>query len=360
MASRKPTGARSETVQCEHCGEYYAVTYKRCPFCDGRGRRSRNDEVGQDADLFADEYEEGDYENLPPTRSGGKRLVTNKRGGGYGRAPSPLKIIGTVLSLALIIAAIWIVVTIIRPFIIRGQTVSPGDVTPLPTVSVSPTPTPVLPSPTPSQSASPLPSDTTPPTVSPTVSPEPSALIPSTQTADSFTLSGNGDFTLYDSNKTYRFTVTFSPADTTGVITWESDRPDIISVDDSGLVTALKSGTATVTATMAGGYTQTCIVRSSISGGSSGSSGNTGSSGEGSSSSSGLTISRTDFTLSFAGDSWKLKVSGTSSAPTWSVRDSSIATVAEDGTVTAVSPGRTTVTATVDGQSLECIVRCSW
>lgn len=34
MAARKPTGARNETIRCENCGEYYAVTYKRCPFCE--------------------------------------------------------------------------------------------------------------------------------------------------------------------------------------------------------------------------------------------------------------------------------------------------------------------------------------
>ena len=53
-------------------------------------------------------------------------------------------------------------------------------------------------------------------------------------------------------------------------------------------------------------------------------------------------------------------MSGTSSNPTWSISDSSVATISGDGTVTAVSKGTTTVTATVDGQTLKCIVRCSW
>ena len=30
---------RSQTVQCPHCGEYYSVTYKYCPFCDA-GRKA--------------------------------------------------------------------------------------------------------------------------------------------------------------------------------------------------------------------------------------------------------------------------------------------------------------------------------
>ena len=33
---------RSQTVRCPHCGEYYSVTYKYCPFCDaGRQEEER-------------------------------------------------------------------------------------------------------------------------------------------------------------------------------------------------------------------------------------------------------------------------------------------------------------------------------
>ncbi len=351
MSSKKPTGARSETVRCENCGEYYAVTYKRCPFCEER----RRGQSAQGSD-FDEPYEEGDYE-AAPSRSGGKRLVTNKRGGGYGRAPSPLAIVGTVLSLALIVAAIWIVVTIIAPLIGRGQNQNVSTLPPLPTSSLSPSPSAPVPTSAGEQSPQPTPAST--PSPAPTTgvdaSPQPSDPIPSTQTADSFTMSGRGDITLDDNYKVYTFKVTFSPAGSTGSLTWSSDRPEIISVDQNGTVTALARGSANVTATMAGGYTQSCIVRSTVSGG-----GSTASQPSPSQPSSNLTISRSDFTLSFAGDSWKLKVSGTSSTPEWSVGNSEVATVAADGTVTAVSPGRTTVTATVDGQALECIVRCTW
>jgi uncharacterized protein YjdB len=37
-----------------------------------------------------------------------------------------------------------------------------------------------------------------------------------------------------------------------------------------------------------------------------------------------------------------------------------VATVSSDGTVTAVSAGTCTVTATVDGTTLKCVVRCSF
>ena len=79
MAAKKPVGARSETVRCENCGEYYATTYKRCPFCEERAadRRSRrSDDEYEDYDVFDDGYDD-EYEDDEPRSHGGKRLVTN-------------------------------------------------------------------------------------------------------------------------------------------------------------------------------------------------------------------------------------------------------------------------------------------
>ncbi len=75
---RPSASRRSDVVRCEKCGEDYSVTYKRCPFCDER-----------------------------PGRGGvvGKR-VANTRGGGYGRPVNPVQIVGLVVSLVLIIAAL--------------------------------------------------------------------------------------------------------------------------------------------------------------------------------------------------------------------------------------------------------------
>ena len=111
MAARKPTGARNETIRCENCGEYYAVTYKRCPFCEEQEVYGR----GKYQDDYDDDYEDEVYDEDEPRHRGGKRLKSNTRGGGYGGGPTPLQIVGWVLSLALIAAAIYIVVTIIGP-----------------------------------------------------------------------------------------------------------------------------------------------------------------------------------------------------------------------------------------------------
>ena len=64
----------------------------------------------------------------------------------------------------------------------------------------------------------------------------------------------------------------------------------------------------------------------------------------------------TDVTIEL-GSPAPMKVQGTDSAVTWSIADTSIATVDSSGMVTGVAVGETTLTATVDGQTLTCTIR---
>lgn len=64
----------------------------------------------------------------------------------------------------------------------------------------------------------------------------------------------------------------------------------------------------------------------------------------------------TDVTIE-AGKEALMEVQGTDSTVTWSIADSSIATVDSSGMVKGVASGVTTLTATVDGQTLTCKVR---
>ncbi len=64
----------------------------------------------------------------------------------------------------------------------------------------------------------------------------------------------------------------------------------------------------------------------------------------------------TDVTIK-AGEEALMEVQGTDSTATWSIEDSSIATVDSSGMVKGVASGETTLTATVDGQTLTCKVR---
>lgn len=318
MASRRSRDDRPKMIHCEYCGEDYASTYKHCPFCD---------EVPLDDEDF-----DGD-EDSPRRVRGGKRLVTNTRGGGYGRGPSLLRLVGIIISLAIIIAAVIIVISVIIPLVTKGSSVTD-----------------------PSTVESVMPTDSAQPSVEPTDSPEPTETIPADQTATDFTLS----LTEFSLSNRYpdpiTLTVTFIPEGSTGTITWTSSDPEVASVDETGKVSAgTKTGNATITATMPGGVTHTCLVHNSVTTGASTSTG----SGSGTTTSTALSLNRTDFTLSKTYPSFQVEVSGTSSTPVWSIGNSAVATVSGDGTVTYVGKGTTTLTCTVDGKTLTCTVRCT-
>ena len=192
----------------------------------------------------------------------------------------------------------------------------------------------------------------------PTESVEPVETIPADQTATDFSLSLT-EFSLsnrYPDPVTLK--VTFSPEGSTGTITWSSSDPDIVSVDETGKVSpGSKTGNATITATMPGGVTHTCLVHNSVTTG--GSTGSTTTSGGSTTTTTTLSLNRTDFTLSKTYPSFQMKVSGTSSTPVWSIGNTAVATVSSNGTVTYVGKGQTTLTCSVDGQTLTCTVRCT-
>lgn len=125
-----------------------------------------------------------------------------------------------------------------------------------------------------------------------------------------------------------------------GEVTWTSSNENIATVSN-GSVTGVAGGTVTITAT-AGEESVSCSVTVD---------------GDPWVSTANLSLNRTDFTLNSHDTPWQMVVSGTDSPVTWASNDPSIAAISEDGVVSWVSPGVTTVTATVDGQVLECIVR---
>lgn len=74
----------------------------------------------------------------------------------------------------------------------------------------------------------------------------------------------------------------------------------------------------------------------------------------------GMTLSRTDFTLFKAGSTYKLIASGVEGACTYTSSNPKVATVGADGTVTAVAPGNATITVTNGAEKRTCVVRCNW
>ena len=292
MDEKKPKARRNDMIHCENCGEDYASTYKRCPFCDEanstRGRR-----------------------------------VSGSRGGGYRSPITPLRILTIVVPVALIVAAICIVITVVMPMIQRGNHGEPGESQSLPpnTESVSPEPTDSVP---PTDSGAPEPSETTPVTV------------PSDVTGIKL---NREDFTMSSVGETWNLQPEVTPAGATGTITWTSSDEAVAKVEN-GVVTAVGGGNCTVTAT-SGTATATC----------------TGGATTTPSTGGTLTLNKSEFAITAQWpDPYTLKASGGSGTVTWSSSDTSVATVDANGKVTAVGNGKCTITAASGGQTATCTV----
>ena len=76
-----------------------------------------------------------------------------------------------------------------------------------------------------------------------------------------------------------------------------------------------------------------------------------------------ITLNKTDVTLKKAGATFKLRYTATpdtDGVASFTSDKPEIATVAEDGTVTAVAPGTATITVEYDGAKATCVIRCKW
>ena len=76
-----------------------------------------------------------------------------------------------------------------------------------------------------------------------------------------------------------------------------------------------------------------------------------------------LSLNKTDFTLFKAGDSYQLQAIQTKANGkelVWSSNNEKIATVSEDGTVTAVAPGNAVITVNAGDLTAACTVRCKF
>lgn len=346
MPNKHATGSRSTVIRCPNCGEDYSVTYKRCPFCDEKTAAPKKTPADPDEAL-----EGREDEKERPAHSSGKRQFggSSRRGSGNW---SPPRVALTVVSLIVIAAAIWIVVTQIMPLVQRGERGKDPQTTP-PAVTQGTTP--------PDNSAPPVGTDTPGVTMPPdaALTPEPTPAIPAGQTATGFTMN-KSDVSLSRYGESFTLKITYIPAGSVGNVTFESDKPEVAVVGADGVVTGKSRGIANITATLPGGVTQTCIVRCKFDApAGSGSSSQT--SGGGSANTGDIKLNKTDFTFgSLTDPSVQMKVSGTSSTPVWSIGNSGVATISDSGVVKPVGPGTTTITCTVDGKTLECIVRCSF
>lgn len=117
-------------------------------------------------------------------------------------------------------------------------------------------------------------------------------------------------------------------------VKWKSSHPTIARVSEKGLITALKPGTCTVTASVDGSKAVCNVTVAAPR----------------------VTLSCEELTM-LRGQTYRLTASVSSKRPvTFKSGKKSVATVSSDGTVTAVKNGSTVITATVDGTSVTCIV----
>lgn len=217
---KKAPPRRNDVIHCENCGEDYAVTYKRCPFCDER-----------------------------PGRGPNGRRVANSRGGGYGAPANPLQIAMVVGSLIIIIAALFIVFKFISgPLFSRSSNSGDSSTSTSQGSDVS------------SQggSSSDQSSDVS--------TPSGDSSDDTTQTPavsiQSVTLS-KSDITL-PYGDTAQLTATITPANTGAAVTWTSSDTSVLSVDENGVVSNKNSGSSTVAVTVTascGDVSAQCIVR---------------------------------------------------------------------------------------------------
>ncbi len=141
-------------------------------------------------------------------------------------------------------------------------------------------------------------------------------------------------------------TAAVTPEDWTGDVSWSSSDTSVVTVA-GGTVSWVGAGTATVTAT-AGNVSASCNVtcQADVPGGTE------------------IVVTayghvKTDITLELAGVSSvdMTATGGDGSNYTWSISDTSVATVTQSGTVTALAVGVTTLTVTSGGQSTTVTVR---
>ena len=136
----------------------------------------------------------------------------------------------------------------------------------------------------------------------------------------------------------HQITASFDPYDALEDIEWNSDNPDVASVYSAGLVTTLKPGTAVITATIKySNKTGNCTI--------------TVTEKPQEPQESPLTLSPTAMAID-EGKTEKITASLSSDIPEqplfWKSSDENIATVDENGTVTALSEGSCAITATTE------------
>ena len=181
-------------------------------------------------------------------------------------------------------------------------------------------------------------------------------------TAQTFILNQK-DMVFSEPGMTADLVPTFAPVGSTAQLSWSSSNSAVASVDENGKVTTLSPGETTIVASMASGQSAQCQVRCNwtVDG-----DGNvTPAQPEGEQPQEGAAtgepaLSETNVSLDSPGGTRQLTLNGATGEVSWSSSKHAVATVDQSGTITAVAIGGATITATCDGKTYTCEVRCVW
>ena len=339
-----------ELVKCPQCGEMYSPSYSRCPFC------------------------EEDGESGSKVRRGSRRRTVDRHAGQSARG-------GLIVVLILVLALLgWYLFGSDIYHNRNAKTDKTGTEAVAPTDDSVPAIAPVRDET--EQPADETPADVTPADEQPAdeTPAEPPEETPTEEPAETVDVSGaklnRSDFTL--SVKGEKYTIRLSG--TEAAPRWSIDNPNVATIAGDGTVTAVANGNTTVHCKV-GNRDLTCVVRVRGTGSTAAAADapmtaepitpvappqptaqtpatntNTNTNSDTNADVSGAALNRTDFTLS-RGDTFTMKVTGTTAAPKWDVDNPNVAVINESGVVTAMGSGSTKIHCKVGSRDLTCIVR---
>ena len=163
----------------------------------------------------------------------------------------------------------------------------------------------------------------------------------------------NATLTLGKDLPTMQLSYSTEPADTTDTVSFTSNNPAVATVDGKGRVTAVGTGEAIIFITC-GSITESCTVTCYM---------DEETPDDPDEPMPNLKLRMTDVSFNKKGYQWRSfeRTEGFDETKfTWKVDDETIATV-DNGFVTAVAPGRTTMRVYYKGEQVaSCIIRCNW
>lgn len=146
---------------------------------------------------------------------------------------------------------------------------------------------------------------------------------------------------LTEAESTHQLVVTLEPADTLDPVSYISSDETVATVNSEGMITAVGNGTAIITVTC-GSTSAQCTVNCDIP------------------EEMILELNRKEITFNIEGQSWTLYNGQIPMEDiVWTSEDNSIATI-DNGKVTAVANGDTTVFAAYNDQTVSCVIHCKF